>query len=57
MVVNKVQLFAEVVEGETDNVKEVSVDILHQHATKCLDAVTASLVPDTGRNIIINNLR
>lgn len=29
VVVNKVQLFAEVVEGETHNIEEVSVDALH----------------------------
>lgn len=49
-VVNEIQLFAEVVEGETHNIEEVSVDVLHQHPTESLDTVASSLVPDTHRH-------
>ena len=49
VVVNTVQLFAEVVKGETDNVEEVSVDVFHQHASESLNTVSTSLIPDTRR--------
>lgn len=49
VVVNTVQLFAEVVKGETHNVEEVSVNVFHQHATESLNTVATSLVPDTQR--------
>lgn len=45
MVVNNVKLFAEMVEGETHNIQEVSMDILYKHPTKSLDTVAACLVP------------
>lgn len=46
-VVNKVQLFAEVVEGETHNIEEVPMDVLNQHSTESLNTIAASLIPDT----------
>lgn len=49
MVVNNVKLLAEMVEGETHNIQEVSVDILHKHATKSLNTVAACLVPKKQR--------
>lgn len=46
-VVNEVQLLAEVVEGEAHHVEEVSMDVLHQHATQSLNTIAASFVPNT----------
>lgn len=34
------------VEGETHNIEKVTMDVLYKHASECLDAVAASLVPD-----------
>lgn len=44
--VEEVQLPTEVVEGEANNVEEVAVHRLHQHAAQGLDAVAARLVPE-----------
>lgn len=49
LVVNDVQLFAEVVKGETHDIEKVSVDVLHKHATESLNTVATSLVPDKQR--------
>lgn len=47
MVVNQVQLFAEVVERETHNIEEVSMNVFDKHASQSLDTVATGLVPDT----------
>lgn len=44
-VVQLYQLLAEVVQGEADDVQEVSTDVLHQHAAQGLDPIAASFVP------------
>lgn len=46
VVVDEVQLLAEAVEGEANNIQEVSVDVLYQHAAQGLNAVATRLVPE-----------
>lgn len=47
VVENKAHLLAKVVERETHNIEEVSMDILHKHSTKRLNTIATSLVPGT----------